>query len=208
MTYRGGPQPLRGVIIPNTYKLRGGEIRRVVFSTIGIKDIERKRGDLVCYHFSTVKRGYRRTRGNGGNAFGAICLQRDMSVDAICLRRDMPAGRGGTPHPAQAPPSPQGEGLVLLARPVTMRRREGKDAEFALAIRICRNVLRAVSFPQTLRWIVWGKRCRPKNPFEEASLRATRKRDSTATGSRTGRGKRIQIKKKKTSRGTAGGFQP
>ena len=59
MTYRGGPQPLRGLIIPNTYKLRGGEIRRVVFSTIGIKDMECKRGDLVRYHFSTVKREMR-----------------------------------------------------------------------------------------------------------------------------------------------------
>ena len=52
-------------------------------------------------------------------------------------------------------------------------------------------IRREVSDPKTLRRIVWGKRCRPKNPFEEASLRATRKRDSTATGSRTGRGKRM-----------------
>ena len=89
MTYRGGPQPLRGVIIPNTYKLRGGEICRVVFSTIDIKDMECKRGVFVCFQFSTVKRGYRRTQGKGGNAYGAIC-SRSVGDHLIRRKRHLP----------------------------------------------------------------------------------------------------------------------
>ena len=78
-----------------------------------------------------------------------------------------------------------------LTAPANAVRRAQASAESPLSTRRRTPVRQEVSDPQTLRWIVWGKRCRPKNPFEEASLRATRKRDSTATGSRTGRGKRI-----------------